>query len=329
MTNLLKEQISFRQWDMTDETWLMARLKERAFFVAASEYGDDGEKGERRRPSDWAPKMLLKRGKALEQEVVLPDYTGNAKLARDKEKRYGRIVRGPCAVPGDGEGVDEAQRDDAFIADLSALEAERQRGEKSAEEDDEDEDDEDDGDYRESGSEAGSESGVKAIAPPRPTPAAAQTKKQVSDDDEQILLLCHERWQIPEILFRPEQLGGYSCQHPALSSFADSPRLITHARPQQHAPPPLAHPLRHRSRRQRRRSRARSDALQRLPHRRPLLPTRAAPSYRSRLASHCTHRVPRPRPDPWRISGHGWRKAMLCQVPAGQDDEQGAMGCRG
>lgn len=59
LTNLLKETLSFRQWDMMDETWLVGAVKERCCFVAPGGRGSRKfetkaiEEGRRKRPSDW------------------------------------------------------------------------------------------------------------------------------------------------------------------------------------------------------------------------------------------------------------------------------------
>lgn len=79
LTNLLKETLSFRQWDMMDETWLTNALKEACCFVAAEpgkgpvlanvnagngrNGGGNGQKGKITnppgRPSEWSFAQLL------------------------------------------------------------------------------------------------------------------------------------------------------------------------------------------------------------------------------------------------------------------------------
>lgn len=56
LTNYLKELISYRQWNMMDETWLVNYIKERLSFVSQDFHRD------------------MKRGSQVVKEFVLPDY---------------------------------------------------------------------------------------------------------------------------------------------------------------------------------------------------------------------------------------------------------------
>lgn len=187
MTNLLKETISFKQWDMMEESWIVSHLKEQTMFVAASVHEEDKSK-----PSCWSPQELLANRKAIEQEILLPDYS-DLKVARDPKARYGHIRAGPSGDSGDD-----------FVADLSR--AKSANATRQGDNGGSDEDDDEGEDYRESGSESETDRVVKA---PSKKQSATKAKPRQTDDTEeqQVLLLSHERWQIPELLFQPHQIG--------------------------------------------------------------------------------------------------------------------------
>lgn len=242
MTNLLKEAISFTQWDVMEESWIIDQLKRSAFFVAASSLEPD-----KTQPSAWDVAALARlkrhvgtvkrkgvRVDPIEQEFVLPDYTDQS-VARDPTKRYGWLRSGPGVqssgtaqskrkkvITTTAEMVPESERDmdDAFIADpVLARSAHTAQGDVqmgmltgNEEADDDDDDDEDAGeDYHDSGSD--SDSSQRASVPKLPAKAAPQKRKQPStatlgdEEDEQAVKLSAERWQIPELLFHPEQIG--------------------------------------------------------------------------------------------------------------------------
>lgn len=209
MTNLLKETISFRQWDMMEETWIVGHLKEKSFFVAASKFEEN-----KQRPSQWGIEELLRFGKSskrgdcpIQQSIVLPDYT-KPELARDLNARYGIVRDGPgCRQSVASVEIDIAE--DEFIADGERMRREAvsqdaitDLEEKSVEDESEEEDA--GADYCDSGSESEIESKVaKQKLPPRNDRKSRPEK----GEEEQILVLTQERWQIPELLFNPQQIG--------------------------------------------------------------------------------------------------------------------------
>lgn len=245
MTNLLKEMISFQQWDMMEESWIISHLKEKAFFVAASDWEE-----ERLGPSGWNRQKLLrlvksKRGQnPIEQEFVLPDYTDD-KVSKYADSRYGRIRKGPgkweatgskkakleakskaisvSKIEEEDDALQEETEADAFIADPALLEAlaapAGQDCEKKAEVDEDDDDDDEYAgeDYRESGSESGGESPIKGSFQAHQQqqksnqPAKRKAGGANEAEEEQVLVLSNERWQIPELLFNPQQIGESSC----------------------------------------------------------------------------------------------------------------------
>ncbi|KAJ7624808.1 actin-domain-containing protein [Roridomyces roridus] len=83
LTNQLKELVSFRQWNMMEETYIMNHVKETCCFVSQN-FGEDLERS-RKSPKD----------NPIVQEYVLPDLT---------KSNAGRI-RQPEDIPLDGDQV--------------------------------------------------------------------------------------------------------------------------------------------------------------------------------------------------------------------------------
>ncbi|PWN17959.1 actin-like ATPase domain-containing protein [Microstroma glucosiphilum] len=328
MTNLLKEMISFQQWDMMEESWIISHLKEKAFFVAASDWEE-----ERIGPSSWNRKKLLKLVKSkrglnpIEQEFVLPDYTDD-KVSKHADSRYGRIRKGPgkreatnnktvkldarlnvastSKLDEEEDALQEEKEADAFIADPALAQAlagpagqDRGHAEKRADDDADDDDDDDDEDagedYRESGSESGGESPIKgSFQAHQQQQKSSQPAKHKAGganeaEEEQVLLLSNERWQIPELLFNPQQIGE-SCEMVesaclGLPSDIDtfSACLLCVLRRPRRPPPATIDPLLHLGQ-QRRRCIARADVRQHHPRGRSSQHDQSASPARSRLA---------------------------------------------
>ncbi|PWN46779.1 actin-like ATPase domain-containing protein [Violaceomyces palustris] len=176
LTNLLKETLSFRQWDMMDETWLTNVVKEKCCFIASSSgsktfRSPKASLGEMRRqkPSEWSFSQLVElckheggRSNPIRQEYALPDYSTDP--SKDEEK-YGFIKRGPGseeAVLTTPSGAPSSLEDDDFIADLR--EFERRKG-----------------------------------------------RKPDDEEEEQMLVMESERFQITEALFSPGLVGLDQC----------------------------------------------------------------------------------------------------------------------
>ncbi|CAO1628941.1 unnamed protein product [Parajaminaea phylloscopi] len=206
MGNLLKEQISFRQWDMMEETLILTHIKEQAVFTAASAHEED-----KTSPRCWGIEELKRVNRScrpgrnpIEQEYALPDYT-DAKTARDPAYRYGRQIRGP----GLGQANGNKGSLDDFVADPQLLRERAQDGPAAQGELDEETDEDSAGeDYR--------ESDVEDAAVKRKEPSAGSRQKIQQMDEEQVLHLSQERWQIPELLFHPHQIGIQALGLPAL-----------------------------------------------------------------------------------------------------------------
>jgi actin-related protein len=196
LTNLLKEALSFRQWDMMDEGWLVGHIKERCCFVA----GSAGRRGDKidtttESASQWSYAGMVELCSALPRhknplalEYVLPDYSlsstkgklGYIKGQEDRTvaKDLDSFIVGANSVPMHGEGRRDNDRED-------------EEGEEQ---------DDSDNDYQEG--EADLPSPVK-----QPKPSVDQKETEVDEDMEQVLLLERERFQIPEAMFDPGIIG--------------------------------------------------------------------------------------------------------------------------
>lgn len=201
LTNLLKETLSFRQWDMMDEAWLVGHIKERCCFVANSA-GRRGEVSNSSRASEWSYAAMMemcakmpRHRNCLAVEYVLPDYSYSS--AKDKLGH----VRGRKEVKWNAVDLD------SFIVgpslDAEAKATERDSGGEG--ETDDDKDDESDDDFREGPSDLPAQPKKKAK-----TTAAAAEKKDSEVD--QVLFLEKERFQVPEVMFDPSIIGT-SCPH--------------------------------------------------------------------------------------------------------------------
>ncbi|EPQ30983.1 uncharacterized protein PFL1_01172 [Pseudozyma flocculosa PF-1] len=223
LTNLLKETLSFRQWDMMDETYLTNVVKERCCFVAAasgasprapSSVGRDRivRDMQARRPSEWTFAELIEYCKAtgggrLRQEWKLPDYET---VPQSDDELYGYIQSGPGSKDErdrwqrrndeDGGGVghssvpddDQGRRTDAFIGTVPpsspsspASNSARAHARKRR---------------RASTASSSSSSGRGSSSPSHDAEAG-----------EQILTLTTERFTVPESLFDPRLVGLDQC----------------------------------------------------------------------------------------------------------------------
>lgn len=213
ITNLLKETLSFRQWDMMDETWLVGHIKESCCFVA-SKTGRRGDPAPIRasKPSCWSFAAMLemcqstpKTKNPLVQEYVLPDYSGPK-----SSSRFGHIRRGP------GSTEESKTDDDLFIADIQSTTGDV--GDQQYDHDTESEEEADDSD--ESFSEGEALENGESDTPPRKRHknsinGRGHSRKEYSqrsappneEESEQVLLLERERFQVPEVMFNPGIIG--------------------------------------------------------------------------------------------------------------------------
>jgi actin-related protein 6 len=217
ITNFLKELISFRQWDMMDEAWLINHVKENCCFVAAR----SGQRGESinvtcSKPSEWSYAGLLemceqtpKKRNPIVQEYVLPDYANSS-----KRSKYGFIRHGP------GSQVVDADDLDTFVADLTSravggiLNSTKDVGE---EEGDEADDDESDDEFNADGTRSDVDTEDDSRRPSKKskskddvsksTVKASRNERGEEGESEQILVLERERFQVPEIMFDPAIAG--------------------------------------------------------------------------------------------------------------------------
>lgn len=212
LTNLLKETLSFRQWDMMDEPWLVGHIKERCCFVA-SKAGRRGDatKMEMDPPSTWsyagmieACQNLPPRKNPIIVDYVLPNYSASSKETLG-------YVRGRRDANWAFEDLD------SFIAGSIIFNSEGAQKRETFQEDDvedNDEEDESDDDFRE-------------VSPAQPAPrrqeqkqrqkqkqkqpkenkAAVDEGQKNEETEEQVLVLERERFQIPEVMFDPGIIG--------------------------------------------------------------------------------------------------------------------------
>jgi actin-related protein len=201
LTNLLKETLSFRQWDMMDEPWLVGHIKERCCFVASKA----GRRGdiidlEADRPSSWSYAGMIEMCQDLPQrknplvvEYILPDYSPSSK------EKLG-YVRSRKSMK------DAADDLDTFIASGTTANGAHSAKEGQKSTSDNEEEDDDSGDDFHEGS------------PNSPAPKKTKVQKvkaAVSKDEEeseQVLILERERFQIPEVMFDPGIIGA-CCIH--------------------------------------------------------------------------------------------------------------------
>jgi len=199
LTNLLKEALSFRQWDMMDEGWLVGHIKEQCCFVASSA-GRRGEVINRdsNQPSQWSYAGMVelctstpRHKNPLAQEYVLPDYslaTSKGKLGYIKGIKEGSIAN----------DLDSFITGSTFSTkNLVPNGAKKSDEEDGTEEEEEEEDSDDEFDERSPGLPRQS-SRPKKVLP-------------VEEDEEmeQILMLERERFQVPEAMFDPGMIGAY------------------------------------------------------------------------------------------------------------------------
>ncbi|CEH16417.1 Actin-related protein-Arp6p [Ceraceosorus bombacis] len=207
LTNLLKETLSFRQYDLMDETLIVEKVKEMCSFVASSV----GRADHRVAPALILPPSLwsfafctelcrsAKPGaNPLAQEYVLPDGSDNS---------TGHIRSGPGRIRGppkrrrvESAGASDAHDDDdGLIADLTRQSV--VSGCSSGDQDGEEEDEDGDTDFDPDGMAPPRESKRKRAKISNPLRASD------GDEEEQVLTLSSERFQIPELIFNPSLIG--------------------------------------------------------------------------------------------------------------------------
>lgn len=229
LTNLLKESLSFRQWDMMDEMWLVGHIKESCCFVASS----SGRRGESvhsmsTNPSHWSFAALVemcesfsKHDNPIVQEYVLPDYANLSHASK-----YGYIRKGPGSSTTKSVSIEDLQKltDDEFISHGSMVKpiastavnttTRKSEGESEEEIDDSSDDDfdaaisedgsADDGEIRRPKKKKQKKISKKAI---EKVTAVPLEKSKAEEESEQVLLLERERFQIPEVIFNPGIIG--------------------------------------------------------------------------------------------------------------------------
>jgi actin-related protein len=242
ITNLLKETLSFRQWDMMDEPWLVGHIKESCCFVAgrAGHRGQGFDDLDTMSPKDWSFAALTEMCQArsrlknrIVQEYVLPDYSGETLV-----NKFGYIKSGPGRITtdrnerrqvSDEEFIGGGEVEEGTFASGSSIgkgakgrnsamngknTTENDSGNGDEGEDEEDDDDDFDVDAA-SNSDSGADGEASSTMTKRKKKALAETTQskrqaavsQKDDDAEQILVLERERFQVPEVMFNPGIIG--------------------------------------------------------------------------------------------------------------------------
>lgn len=178
LTNLLKQVISYRKFNMMDEFFLVNDAKEALSFVSMNfdhEMKDARGKREGRR---W-----------FDRDFVLPNFvdtfTGSVRLP--SELLLEKKIEENQGKDGEESKIEEYNRNEENVAD-------------NEEDDGENDDDENDDDS----DEETEEQAKRRILKQR---QEEQKRRELEEMEKQVLSVSTERFTVPEILFRPSDIG--------------------------------------------------------------------------------------------------------------------------
>lgn len=178
LTNLLKQVISYRKFNMMDEFFLVNDAKEALSFVSMNfdhEMKDARGKREGRR---W-----------FDRDFVLPNFvdtfTGSVRLP--SELLLEKKIEENQGKDGEESKIEEYNRNEENVAD-------------NEEDDGENDDDENDDDS----DEETEEQAKRRILKQR---QEEQKRRELEEMERQVLSVSTERFTVPEILFRPSDIG--------------------------------------------------------------------------------------------------------------------------
>jgi actin-related protein 6 len=178
LTNLLKQVISYRKFNMMDEFFLVNDAKEALSFVSMNfdhEMKDARGKQEGRR---W-----------FDRDFVLPNFvdtfTGSVRLP--SELLLEKKIEENQGKDGEESKIEEYNRNEENVAD-------------NEEDDGENDDDENDDDS----DEETEEQAKRRILKQR---QEEQKRRELEEMERQVLSVSTERFTVPEILFRPSDIG--------------------------------------------------------------------------------------------------------------------------
>ena len=227
ITNLLKEWVLYRQWNMMDETALVNEAKEALCYVLPSSGQYDAEMAEARK---------TKAGyREYDREFVLPDFaetfTGSVRLAsglrkrldqkeREKERRERKELkkrqkqkerekeeaeRKEKADEGESKDDENAKRGKKKKKDgKRKMGTENANKEEDADDDDNAVGDNDNNDDEVDSDEETDEQRLKRIQRMK---EEERRRRELEEESRQALALSVERFAAPEILFRPDDVG--------------------------------------------------------------------------------------------------------------------------
>lgn len=202
LTNLLKETLSFRQWDMMDENWLIGHIKQECCFVASSA----GRRGDiidlqHDQPSDWSYAGMLEMcsdmpayKNPLTVEYILPDYAASSTRGT---LGYIKNTNIESRVTTLSEFIIRSKSSTSHQANRKQVEIEEGSSDES------------DDDFQEDTSEPSPSKPRRKKKRKSLTTQITQTKEQ-EEDMQQILILERERFQVPEVMFDPGMIGQCS-----------------------------------------------------------------------------------------------------------------------
>ena len=221
ITNLLKEWVSYRQWNMMDEAALVNEAKEALCYVVPSPGTYDAEMAAARR---------VKLGyREYDREFVLPDFAetfaGSVRLAaglrkridqeeREKERRERKeLKKRQRQKEMDNEKEDKEggkkskgggkKKKSGGGSKKRKTGANKANTEEDAEDDENNEDDGDD-DAEVDSDEETDEQRLRRIQRMK---EEERRRRELEEESRQALTLSVERFAAPEILFRPDDVG--------------------------------------------------------------------------------------------------------------------------
>ena len=229
ITNLLKEWVSYRQWNMMDETALVNEAKEVLCYVLPSSSKYDAEMAEARKTKVGY--------REYDREFVLPDFAetfaGSVRLAsglrkrldqkeRERERRERKeLKKRQRQKEKEAKEKEEAERKGKEDGETSKgnenankrgmkkkggkrkLDSKNTNKEDSADDNDSNAEEVDDDDEVDSDEET-DEQRLKRIQRMK---EEERRRRELEEESRQALALSVERFAAPEILFRPDDVG--------------------------------------------------------------------------------------------------------------------------
>ena len=222
ITNLLKEWVSYRQWNMMDESALVNEAKEALCYVSPSPGTYDAEMA--------AARQVRLGYRTYDREFVLPDFadtfTGSIRLAaglrkrvdqeeREKERRERKELKKRQRQKEMEKGKEEDKeggkksKGDGKKKKKGGGGRKRKMGADKAntEEDADDENNDNDGDDDDAEVDSDDETDEQRLRRIQRMKEEERRRRELEEESRQALTLSVERFAAPEILFRPDDVG--------------------------------------------------------------------------------------------------------------------------